>query len=149
MQALLRSFDLHVLSTPPAFILSQDQTLIKNLIDSSFILVLLVRNVLICFLMKLNESTGFMVTILFSKFIIYIRLVVADFYNLTRFPYISQHFFYFLSKINAPLFNVSLYYTKLGRPTSIQYLSKVFMLFFTINNSNINLYLLQYLITIL
>ena len=27
----LLSFDLHVLSTPPAFILSQDQTLIKNL----------------------------------------------------------------------------------------------------------------------
>ena len=25
-------FDLHVLSTPPAFILSQDQTLVKNLI---------------------------------------------------------------------------------------------------------------------
>jgi hypothetical protein len=27
------SFDLHVLSTPPAFILSQDQTLRKNLFD--------------------------------------------------------------------------------------------------------------------
>jgi len=26
------SFDLHVLSTPPAFILSQDQTLHKNLV---------------------------------------------------------------------------------------------------------------------
>ena len=27
---VLRSFDLHVLSTPPAFILSQDQTLVKK-----------------------------------------------------------------------------------------------------------------------
>ena len=31
MQALLASFDLHVLSVPPAFILSQDQTLVKIL----------------------------------------------------------------------------------------------------------------------
>ena len=30
MQALAFPFDLHVLSTPPAFILSQDQTLHKN-----------------------------------------------------------------------------------------------------------------------
>ena len=29
-QALHRPFDLHVLSTPPAFILSQDQTLVKS-----------------------------------------------------------------------------------------------------------------------
>ena len=29
MQALLASFDLHVLSVPPAFILSQDQTLVE------------------------------------------------------------------------------------------------------------------------
>ena len=28
---LSASFDLHVLSTPPAFILSQDQTLVKNI----------------------------------------------------------------------------------------------------------------------
>ena len=30
----MTSFDLHVLSTPPAFILSQDQTLDKKLIDN-------------------------------------------------------------------------------------------------------------------
>jgi hypothetical protein len=31
MQAQRSSFDLHVLGTPPAFILSQDQTLRKNI----------------------------------------------------------------------------------------------------------------------
>ena len=34
------SFDLHVLSTPPAFILSQDQTLIKSLIPSELLWLL-------------------------------------------------------------------------------------------------------------
>ena len=34
-QALLRSFDLHVLGTPPAFVLSQDQTLQKRYSTSS------------------------------------------------------------------------------------------------------------------
>ena len=33
MQALLASFDLHVLSVPPAFILSQDQTLVKIFLE--------------------------------------------------------------------------------------------------------------------
>ena len=32
---VLLSFDLHVLSTPPAFILSQDQTLIKKFVPGS------------------------------------------------------------------------------------------------------------------
>ena len=36
----LSSFDLHVLGTPPAFILSQDQTL-KNLYSSSKIILVL------------------------------------------------------------------------------------------------------------
>ena len=31
-QALCPSLDLHVLSTPPAFILSQDQTLVKKFV---------------------------------------------------------------------------------------------------------------------
>ena len=35
-QAPLASFDLHVLSTPPAFILSQDQTLIKKFVILTF-----------------------------------------------------------------------------------------------------------------
>ena len=38
------SFDLHVLSTPPAFILSQDQTLIKSLIPSELLWPLLKRS---------------------------------------------------------------------------------------------------------
>ena len=33
---LLLSFDLHVLSTPPAFVLSQDQTLYKWYLNSPF-----------------------------------------------------------------------------------------------------------------
>ena len=88
-----------MLSTPPAFILSQDQTLIKNLIDSSFILVLLLRNVLICLLKRLNESTGFMVTILFSKFIYHLPQKTFSFY--TSHCHMSSVFlflFYFLVK---------------------------------------------------
>ena len=45
-------------------------------------------------LKDLNESTGFMVTILFSKFIFLSAALATDFYNLTRIPYISQHFFH-------------------------------------------------------
>ncbi len=43
-QALLRSFDLHVLGTPPAFVLSQDQTLQKNLLALNRTTDSIVRN---------------------------------------------------------------------------------------------------------
>ena len=38
------SFDLHVLSTPPAFVLSQDQTLYKMVSTQSFLLLLVCLN---------------------------------------------------------------------------------------------------------
>ena len=48
MQALIfqraTSFDLHVLGMPPAFILSQDQTLQKNIFNLSFVYNLLLKN---------------------------------------------------------------------------------------------------------
>ena len=47
----LLSFDLHVLSTPPAFILSQDQTLIKKFVNpmSEIILACIFPNHLYCY----------------------------------------------------------------------------------------------------
>ena len=45
------SFDLHVLGTPPAFILSQDQTLIKKFVNpmSEIILACIFPNHLYCY----------------------------------------------------------------------------------------------------
>ena len=56
----LRSFDLHVLSTPPAFILSQDQTLVKNLIGQINVMAYLFRFYLLgcCSLNVFKEFSG-------------------------------------------------------------------------------------------
>ncbi|HAO80856.1 MAG TPA: hypothetical protein DCQ92_18175 [Verrucomicrobia subdivision 3 bacterium] len=49
------AFDLHVLSTPPAFVLSQNQTLrIKTLVDSC--LIFKVRQLLIIWLNSLTSA---------------------------------------------------------------------------------------------
>ena len=62
------SFDLHVLSTPPAFVLSQDQTLHDRLfVSARFFLPFLLKFFAVSFFLKLAHRLFSRCTVQFSK----------------------------------------------------------------------------------
>ena len=63
----LRPFDLHVLGTPPAFVLSQDQTLDKFHLSSSFLALFLLVLVCVCCFGNFFPSQFLQVFFLFLK----------------------------------------------------------------------------------
>lgn len=76
------SFDLHVLSTPPAFVLSQDQTLIKSLI-------------LLYYLLKLFLYVSSKYSL--SSCLGSCHLLRGDLYSILKIEFIVKHFFkYFI-----------------------------------------------------
>ena len=88
---LIASFDLHVLGTPPAFILSQDQTLVKSVCigQESLLAILSLFTVLVCFQTVLKN---------FSLLRIFLGLL--SIVQLSRFFLcsVSSDSFYILSK---------------------------------------------------
>ena len=100
----LLSFDLHVLSTPPAFILSQDQTLIKNLSRVQIWLwslsipftVLGLYQTCVCYVqfeILYLEFQGCHV-VNFSRFFI-VELISDNFYMLSHSVFFVNNFFNF------------------------------------------------------
>ena len=103
-QALHRPFDLHVLSTPPAFILSQDQTLIKNLSRVQIWLwslsipftVLGLYQTCVCYVLfeiLYLEFQGCHV-VNFSRFFV-VELISDNFYMLSHSMFFVNNFFNF------------------------------------------------------
>ena len=101
----LLSFDLHVLSTPPAFILSQDQTLIKNLSRVQIWLwslsipftVLGLYQTCVCYVLfeiLYLEFQGCHV-VNFSRFFV-VELISDNFYMLSHSVFFVNNFFQFL-----------------------------------------------------
>ena len=100
----LLSFDLHVLSTPPAFILSQDQTLIKNLSRVQIWLwslsipftVLGLYQTCVCYVLfeiLYLEFQGCHV-VNFSRFFV-VELISDNFYMLSHSVFFVNNFFNF------------------------------------------------------
>ena len=106
------SFDLHVLSTPPAFILSQDQTLIKKFVNpmSEIILACIFPNHLYCYWFVRSlisspirrswnsclEFQGCHV-VNFSRFFMFSPLS-DNFYMLSHLKFFVNNFFIFFSR---------------------------------------------------
>ena len=97
------SFDLHVLSTPPAFILSQDQTLVKNVcirvrIAWQFCSCLLFWfDIFRCPFLKnlFKEFSGFVVYCSVINVLCYCRFMRQLLYYIKVF-HVCQQLFYFL-----------------------------------------------------
>ena len=103
MQASLIPFDLHVLGTPPAFILSQDQTLKFSLkrsvpLTSSFYLVSFFK-----FFSSLNFQGWFVFyAVQLSRFyLVSYLLLFCQLDQLTTFGTICQGFFVIFFKLSA------------------------------------------------
>ena len=91
------SLDLHVLSTPPAFILSQDQTLVKS----------------VCFQSRITTSNSFL-TLLFLVHLLDVRLN----FSLQKFSGVNschllfnyQCSFFFLIDLRQPLYIITRFF---------------------------------------
>ena len=85
-------FDLHVLSTPPAFVLSQDQTLHKSFMEKPIWLFLLFRNYMtwsVSVSRNVTRTFIWFVVIQFSRFL----LSFDSFYSLHRNRTVVNSFF--------------------------------------------------------
>ena len=115
----LLSFDLHVLSTPPAFILSQDQTLVKNVcirvrIAWQFCSCLLFWfDIFRCPFLKnlFKEFSGFVVYCSVINVLFVVAVSCDSFYIISkRFMFVNNFFklffvaFYFYQR--QPLYNI-------------------------------------------
>ena len=88
-QAPIDSLDLHVLGTPPAFVLSQDQTLQKvfDLLICTFLIV--------CAHLKINVGALFC-SVFKEQFLLFRR---SDFNNITCVSFCVNSFFYYLADL--------------------------------------------------
>ena len=100
----LHSLDLHVLGTPPAFVLSQDQTLNKK-----FNLLLKLLWVFI----RLKRIAGFILTIFCSifkdHFLSQLSLLLFVFFCHTQATHLVYHLIWIMSTTFSKLFNLLLF----------------------------------------
>ena len=108
---VISPFDLHVLGTPPAFILSQDQTLNYSLFNPVRLLALpsFFPFTVLGFVSEISISCGFLhfsfrifrVALLFSfqcSVLLFSVVLTSNCYNISHNYYLVNNFFHFFTK---------------------------------------------------